>query len=170
MPQPAEYSVWDSKLPGFGVRVRPTGAKSFIVVYRAGVGRGAPSRRFTIGAVGKLAPEAARTRAKQILYAVAHGRDPVAEKALERSTMTVGELGDHFIKQHARKKLKASTCAYYSQLLDNKIKAAFGSLKADKLTRGAVSKLHNGHDANRVTSNRTLSLLSAIYSFGSREV
>ncbi len=33
------------KLPGFGVRVRPTGAKSFIIVYRAATGRTAPVRR-----------------------------------------------------------------------------------------------------------------------------
>ncbi|WP_338317552.1 Arm DNA-binding domain-containing protein, partial [Bradyrhizobium ottawaense] len=62
--QASEYTVWDSKLPGFGVRVRPTGAKSFIIVYRAGTGRTAPVRRYTVAAVGKLAPEAARTQAK----------------------------------------------------------------------------------------------------------
>ncbi|RZN09023.1 hypothetical protein CWO91_19620 [Bradyrhizobium genosp. SA-3] len=58
--QASEYTVWDAKLPGFGVRVRPTGAKSFVIVYRAGTGRTAPVRRYTVAAVGKLAPEAAR--------------------------------------------------------------------------------------------------------------
>ncbi len=40
----SDYVGWDSELPGFGVRVRPTGNKSFIVVYRAGAGRKAPLR------------------------------------------------------------------------------------------------------------------------------
>jgi hypothetical protein len=44
-PQAKEFAIWDPKLPGFGVRVRPTGAMSYVVVYRAGSGRGAlPSR------------------------------------------------------------------------------------------------------------------------------
>ena len=52
-PQASEFAVWDSKLPGFGVRVRPTGAMSYVVVYRAGSGRGAPVRRYTIASVRK---------------------------------------------------------------------------------------------------------------------
>ena len=43
----SEYAIWDAQMPGFGVRVRPTGAKSYVVVYRAGSGRGAPVRRYT---------------------------------------------------------------------------------------------------------------------------
>jgi hypothetical protein len=66
-----EFTVWDDAVSGFGVRVRATGAKSYVVVYRAGAGRGAPVRRYTIAAVGKITPERARARAKVILGAVA---------------------------------------------------------------------------------------------------
>jgi hypothetical protein len=65
-----EFTVWDNAVTGFGVRVRPTGGKCYVVVYRAGAGRGAPVRRYTIAAVGKITPERARTRAKIILGAV----------------------------------------------------------------------------------------------------
>ena len=46
--KPSEYAVWDATMPGFGVRVRPTGAMSYVVVYRAGSGRGAPYRRYIL--------------------------------------------------------------------------------------------------------------------------
>jgi hypothetical protein len=65
-----EFTLWDSAVSGFGVRVRSTGAMSYVVVYRAGSGRGAPVRRYTIAAVGKITPERARSRAKAILGSV----------------------------------------------------------------------------------------------------
>src|SRR5262252_3188710 len=89
-----EFTAWDDTVSGFGVRMRSTGAKSYVVVYRAGAGRGAPVRRYTIAAVGKITPEGARARAKVILGAVAHGHDPANRKTAERGTPTVAELAD----------------------------------------------------------------------------
>lgn len=63
-----------------------------MVVYRAGSGRGAPVRRYTIAGVGKITPEKARARAKTILGQVAHGHDPAGEKIAERGTPTIAEL------------------------------------------------------------------------------
>lgn len=104
-PRPTEYTVWDGKLPGFGVRVRPSGARSFIIVYRAGTGRTAPFRRFTVGAVGKMAPEAARTQAKILLGTVANGADPAAEKRAKRpkaEQLTFEELVQRYIDEYAK--------------------------------------------------------------------
>jgi hypothetical protein len=50
----SEFTVWDDSVTGFGVRVRLSGAKSFVVIYRAGAGRGAPMRRYTIAAGAEL--------------------------------------------------------------------------------------------------------------------
>ena len=60
--KPADKSwiAWDDRLTGFGVRVHPTGAKSFIVNYRSGDGgRKAPNKRVVIGRYGKVAPNRA---------------------------------------------------------------------------------------------------------------
>jgi hypothetical protein len=51
------------------------------------LGRGAPVRRYTIAAVGKIAPEDARARAKVILGLVVHGHDPAQQKTTERSAI-----------------------------------------------------------------------------------
>jgi hypothetical protein len=96
-PKAGEYTVYDGQLPGFGVRVRPSDTKCYVVVYRAGPGRGAPARRFTLANVGKIAPEAARKQAKAILGAVAHGGDPSSDKASELGAPTVNELADRFM-------------------------------------------------------------------------
>ena len=80
----ADYVAWDSEVTGFGVRVRPSGAKSFILFYRAGSGRSAPKRKMTLGALGKLTVDEARKLAKQTIGRVANGADPAAEKAEER--------------------------------------------------------------------------------------
>src|SRR6476619_6840389 len=33
-PSPQEQVVWDESLPGFGLRIKPTGVRSYIVQYR----------------------------------------------------------------------------------------------------------------------------------------
>ena len=52
-------SHWDADLKGFGVRVSPAGAKTFILKYRLDSGR---VRWKTLGRVGTMALEKARGR------------------------------------------------------------------------------------------------------------
>src|SRR5499433_3714002 len=167
-PQAREFAVWDSKLPGFGVRVRPTGAMSYVVVYRAGSGRGAPVRRYTIANVGKATPEAARRRAKTILGAVAHGHDPAGEKATERGTLTISELADRFMAEHVEHKRKPGTVAFYRHLLDKIVKPELGASKADKVTQAQVARLHGKLKATPFQANRVLAVIGSMYVFAGR--
>ena len=64
----AEYIAWDSDITGFGIRVRASGAKTYIVQYRAGAGRKA---RKTGNAVVQLA---ANTRAADVAPIIAELR------------------------------------------------------------------------------------------------
>src|SRR5262245_54920722 len=88
----SEYFVWDGELIGFGLRVLPTGAKSYVVRYRIGPGRRAPVRRVTIGKHGKLTPERGREVARKMLADVVHGGDPAGERARRRRELTIAEL------------------------------------------------------------------------------
>jgi len=166
--QPNEYTIWDAKLPGFGVRVRPSGAMSYMVVYRAGSGRGAPFRRFTFATVGKTAPEKARKRAQAILGAVAHGRDPAGEKTSERGTPTVAELADRFMAEHIEPKRKLGTTTFYRDILDRIVKPEIGTTKADKVTRAAVAKVHGKLRTTPFQANRMLAVVGSMYAFAAR--
>jgi integrase len=166
--QSSEYAVWDAKMPGFGIRVRPTGAMSYVVVYRAGSGRGAPYRRYTIGAIGKITPEKARLRARGILGAVAHGKDPAGDKTTERSTPSVAELADRFMAEHIEPKRKPGTTTFYRDVLNRIVKPELGTAKADKIRRAAVAKVHGKLRATPFQANRMLAVLSSMYAFAAR--
>jgi integrase len=167
-PRANEFTVWDSKMPGFGVRVRPTGTKSFVVVYRAGAGRGAPVRRYTIASVGKIAPEKARRRAQAILGAVAHGLDPASDKATERGTPTVAELADRFMAEHVESKRKSGTAAFYRHVLTKIVKPELGAAKADKVTRAQIARLHAKLKGTPFQANRAVAVLGSMYAFAGR--
>jgi integrase len=163
-----EFTAWDDTVSGFGVRVRPTGAKSSVVVYRAGVGRGAPVRRYTIATVGKITPERARARAKAILGAVAHGHDPANQKTGERGTPTLAELADLFMADHVHAKCKPQTAQFYRDILDRIVKPAVGATKADKLSRQQVARLHSWLAKTPFQANRVLAVIGSMYAFAGR--
>jgi hypothetical protein len=61
VPGAKAYIAFDAALKGFGVRVLPTGAKSWIIAYRpGGGGRAVGKRRLKLGDVGELTPDEAR--------------------------------------------------------------------------------------------------------------
>lgn len=78
-PRHAEYTIWQEGLPGFGLRVRPSGIKSFILLYRL---RGENKlRKLTLGRAGFLTLEGAKRMARECCYEARMGRDPVRRSA-----------------------------------------------------------------------------------------
>ncbi len=83
-PETGESIVWDTEIPGFGVRCFASGRRVFIFQYRLG-GRGAKQRRITFnrahdGKAGPLTTPEARRRARSYLASVDNGADPQAER------------------------------------------------------------------------------------------
>ena len=99
--------VWDDELKGFGVRCRASGAKYYVVKYRAD-GR---QRWFTIGQHGSpWTIKKARDRAKVIRGKVADGTDPAVVRDEDRDELTISELCDLYLAEGCATK-KPSTLA-----------------------------------------------------------
>jgi integrase len=165
----SEYFCWDAELIGFGMRVQPSGAKSYVVKYRVGTGRTAPTRRITIGAVGKLTPDQARTLAKKMLGAVAHGSDPAAERAAEKRATTLRELAELFLAEHIDSKRKASTATLYKDILNRLVLPELGKRKAEKVTTSELARLHLAMANHPYQANRMLAVVGSLYSFAEKQ-
>ena len=158
--QAAEHFIWDDSLPGFGVRVLPSGRKGYIVQYRAG----RRSRRMSLGPSTVLTCEQARTRAITIIAAARGGDDPAARRDTDRRTATVKELADRFDKEHVSLRIKESTAKGYRRLLQLTILPALGRHRVTEVTRADIAKLH--HDLRHIPyeANRCLEVISKMFS------
>jgi integrase len=160
--------VWDADLTGFGLRVQPSGNKSYVVKYRAGSGRSAPTRRMTLGSTRKVTPDQARALAKKLLGSVANGADPAAERAAQTSAETLRELAELFLAEHVDVKLKFGTAALYRDILERLVLPALGTRKAGKLTTNDVARLHAGMHDHPYQANRMLAVIGSVYSFAAK--
>ena len=78
-----DHLEWDDELAGFGVRLRASGRRAWIVQYRPPWSR--RTRRVTLGTTEKVTPVEARAAARKLLARVALGHDPQGEREAERA-------------------------------------------------------------------------------------
>ena len=164
----ADRIVFDSLDLGFVLRVRKSGGMSYAVEYKAGRGRGAPTRRVTLGPVGRITPDEARKAARKVLGSVARGEDPAAEQVRQRRSLPLSEVIEIFLTQHAEAKRKPSSAAWMRDALERIVKPELGLIKPDAVTRRDVARLHSSMSDRPVQANRTLAILSSLYSWAGK--
>jgi integrase len=158
---------YDTDLKGFGLRVQPSGAKSWIVEYRPGEGgRGVATRRVTLGSSSTLAPDEARRAARDILAKVRFGQDPAAERSRLRQVPDFREFAEKYLSEEAAAKLKRRTLANYRIYLLKHAAAELGSSKLSNISTAQVAKLHRLLGRSKpVTANRTIRAISSVFRY-----
>ncbi len=162
-PGPRPWIAWDDRLTGFGVRVQPSGAKTFVVNYRAGSGgRRAPNKRVTLGRFGRITPEQARRMAQETLGKVAGGSDPAGERAEARSMPTLAQAFEDHMEANPRRKPKTV------QIYRMNLRVCFGDWLSRPLDaidhRDVEARFHRVTERNSwATANQAVSMLRSIY-------
>jgi integrase len=162
-----DYWVWDTTLTGFGVRVRKSGAMTYVAQYTAGNYRHAPVRRVTLAQVGKVTPDEARALAKDVLARAVRGEDPARERSDDRKAETVADLAKLFLAEVKAKK-KPRTFGHYDDVLNRLVVPELGKVKANKVTITDVAALHRKLAGTPYQANRMLAVVSSMYGYAAK--
>ena len=149
------YTVWDQEVTGFGVRVMPSGQKSFVLKYT--IRR--QQRWITLGRYGDLTLEEGRKLAQSRRGEVAKGLDPSSDLRALRTAPTMKDLIDRFIEEHVEPKTKPSTAQGYIRYLRNVIQPKLGNLLVMDVSSAEVAKFH--HDLRKTPrlANQAVAIL-----------
>jgi integrase len=182
-PQEREYFVWDEDMPGFGLRVFPSGVKSYLIQYRH-LGR---TRRYAIGPHGKITPDKARDKAIKLFAAVVDGKDPSADRRKLHQEIDVADLCKAYLKEGCQNK-KATTLATDKGRIERHIVPLLGKMRVSSVTSADVARFINDIINGKTTGDfkvrargiarvrggrgaatRTAGLLGAIFTFARKQ-
>ncbi len=159
------YEVWDTE-PGFGLRVAPSGRKTFIYLYRF---QGKP-RRLTIGVYPRVSLADARGHVTKALEKLDKGIDPGAEKIAARKALrdaeSFEELAYQWVERWAKPNRK--TWEEAERQLETDAIPAWGKKKAyDIKQKDVIALVEQIMDrGSPIMANRTLGLLKQVFKFG----
>jgi hypothetical protein len=152
-PGPKEFEHWDDQLPGFGIRIKPSGVKTYVIRYRTPSGQ----RRLKLGRHGKLTPEQARNLAKARFAEIEAGGDPSAVRQENRAAPTLREFSERYLKDYVEVHHKAGTAKETRRLIERNPLPRLGDRKVLDISYEEVARLHGAMRETPIEANRTLS-------------
>jgi integrase len=163
-PREDKYDVWDAGkryVPGFCVRVEPSGRKTFYFRYSLQQGL----FWYRIGPVAMGAAEA-RIEARKLTGDVARGINPHKERMAKRSGLTFEQLQKRYVEEKAKKNNKSWERSDY--LIRSFFLPKFGKLSAAGITRPDIRQWFKSM-ASETTANQVKAAVSAVFKFGIEE-
>ena len=152
-----ETVFWDRDLPGFGVRVYPSGRKIYVVQSRGPAG----IKRLSLGRHGELTPDRARKQAASAIARIKKGEDPAAKPP--EDAFTVADLAERYMEGHVKVHCNAYTQWIYAGSLRNHILPALGAKAVASVGREDAAALHYDMRETPRAANRALMVLSKMF-------
>lgn len=134
-PTGAEYSVSDTELKNFVLRVGPTGRKTFAIRYRNhGI-----SKRYALGTHGELTVEQARRMAQEAFAEIRKGYDPEQKRRAALQAESIKELADDYMEKWAKPRKRSWKDD--ERMLNKEILPVWKNRKAIDITRKDINQL-----------------------------
>ena len=155
-----ETVFWDRDLPGFGVRVYPSGSRIYVVQSRGPAG----IRRVSLGRHGEITADRARKQAASAIARIKRGENPAPGPAERKDAFTVAALAERYMEGHVKVHCNAHTQWIYEGSLRNHILPALGAKAVASVGRAEVAALHYEMRETPRAANRALMVLSKMFS------
>lgn len=158
----ADSRLWDSEVPGFGVRTTPAGSKSFVFQFRTKTNE---QGRMVLGSYPAMTVDQARRIAREHRVSVDCGGNPSRDRQETRAAVSLQGLADHYCDVYGPARLKPQTIKDARSLLDRFAMPKFGTRKVKDLSTGDVRKIHADAEqgAGRYQANRLRAILSRMF-------
>ena len=153
-PDTTEYVVWDSEVPGLGVRVRPSGNRSFVWHGRV---QGEPVRA-TVGPAALMTVEGARKEA----LVLRTGNAPRTAEGRSGVPLFRDFVLDEWLPAY-RRRCAPSSCRSANLVLSRQLIPAFGRLPLDAIRRIDVERWFDDYSHTAPGgANKALEILGQI--------
>ena len=157
--------VWDPRLKGFGLRITPRGAQSFVFQYRVD---GGPARRKTIGPVGSpWTPATARKEAERLLVQVYQGIDPVEAKReakRKKETLNFRTYSERFVELYLKPNWRG-TWGSAQCTINNVCIPRWGNRPVHEITRADIVKVLDEYSDRPARRKEIHSLLRKLFNW-----
>ena len=153
-PQNSTYDIRDTDLKGFGIRILPSGKKSYFLQTQY-EGR----RRWTkISDADAMSEAEARSQARSLLAAIRKGQDSVPDLPADIAFEAVADEVFAYYRRHWKPRTLAVNLNYY----ENNILPWFKGRPIAGITRPEVLEWFESLHAKPASANRSLPVLSVI--------